>query len=66
MAHSWSELHLVQCPKCGALHQPSEHAPESCALAAKFFAQRQSLIDAGLWESDNEAAVEAHLKTFEN
>jgi hypothetical protein len=60
------ELGLETCPKCGAMHKPGEHSPESCGFLQKANAMKRSMIEAGLWNSNDVAAIEEHLRKFEH
>lgn len=57
-------LGLRSCPQCGALHKPGEHSPECCAVCQKANALKRSLIEAELWESNDEVAIKEHFRKF--
>jgi hypothetical protein len=48
------------------MHKPGEHSPESCGFLQKANAMKRSMIEAGLWNSNDVAAIEEHLRKFEH
>ena len=66
----WDELFAERgatvCPKCGGiLIGARSHADEICERARKFRALKTSMIESGLWDSDDEKAVDEYIRQFD-